>query len=478
MDADMWERGSTNMPPADREEMKGDEDRDRTVPLPPGRGRVVIDEGGRAGAVSPSVPVTPCDPELKAYLIARFETELVESALGPLERTLVLDLGSLLNLVPADQRAPFLRFWAEELLTVRLMRDHPWPSLMPHRCPPSLAFTVAALEEHRSQMASGAYLFCLNLLVVFALGWQPHRPLDPTLPWRSKELESSRLKGGVGGTDADMAREYLVDNVLARKIAQVARNAYTRNGRGLSDIALGDVLQEARMLAMRLISGDAEEMLIRAAMSGGDLEKELTPLRRPLEPRRTARMREGLAELEQRQEESGPVSRGYHERRARALHVVTGERLAVLEEIVAGSRPPLKSFWPYAAANAVANLVTHLFGIVGRPGRLYQELRDWLRRERKAREAMEEWATDQAMRTRTSTLSAEDFDEIQWQRLLGSLATPLNLAILEARLVDMLHGRDLRIRLLERGFPPLSPDAIRQRLRYMKKKMAESRARS
>jgi hypothetical protein len=445
--------------------MKGDEGRDWTVPLPPGKGRVVIGEGGRAGAVSPSVPVTPCDPELKAYLIARFETELVESALGPLERTLMPDLGSLLNLVPADQRSPFLRFWTEELLTVGLMRDHPWPSLMPHRCPPSLAFTVAALEEHRPQMASEAYLFCLNLLVVFALGWQPHRPLDPTLPWRSKELESSRLKGGKGGANADMAREYLVDNVLARKIAQVARNAHTRNGGGLRDIALGDVLQEARMLAMRLISGDAEEMLIRAAMSGGDLEKELTPLGRPLEPRRTAGMREGLAELEQRQEESGPFSRGDYERWARALHVVTGERLAVLEEIVAGRRPPLKSFWPYAAAN----VVTHLFGILGRPGRLYQELRDWLLRESKARQIMEEWATDQATGTSTSTLSAEDFDKIQWQRLLGSLATPLNLAILEARLVDMLHGRDLLIRLLERGFPPLSAGAIRQRLRHMKK---------
>lgn len=345
---------------------------------------------------------------------------------------------------------------------------------MPHRCPPSLAFTVAALEEHRPQMASEAYLFCLNLLVVFALGWQPHRPLHPTLPWRSKELESSRLKGGVGGTNADMAREYLVDNVLARKIAQVARNAYTRNGGGLRDIALGDVLQEARMLAMRLISGDAEEMLIRAAMSGGDLEKELTPLGRPLEPRRTAGMREGLAELEQRQEESGPFSRGDYERWARALHVVTGERLAVLEEIVAGRRPPLKSFWPYAAAN----VVTHLFGILGRPGRLYQELRDWLLRESKARQIMEEWATDQATGTSTSTLSAEDFDKIQWQRLLGSLATPLNLAILEARLVDMLHGRDLRIRLLERGFPPLSAGAIRQRLRYMKKKLDKSQTRS
>jgi hypothetical protein len=228
------------------------------------------------------------------------------------------------------------------------------------------------------------------------------------------------------------------------------------------------------MLAMRLISGDAEEMLIRAAMSGGDLEKELTPLGRPLEPRRTAGMREGLAELEQRQEESGPFSRGDYERWARALHVVTGERLAVLEEIVAGRRPPLKSFWPYAAAN----VVTHLFGILGRPGRLYQELRDWLLRESKARQIMEEWATDQATGTSTSTLSAEDFDKIQWQRLLGSLATPLNLAILEARLVDMLHGRDLRIRLLERGFPPLSAGAIRQRLRYMKKKLDKSQTRS
>jgi hypothetical protein len=150
--------------------------------------------------------------------------------------------------------------------------------------------------------------------------------------------------------------------------------------------------------------------------------------------------------------------------------------MAVLEEIVAGRRPPLKSFWPYSSANAVANLVTHLFGIRGRPGRLYQELRDWLLRERKARHVMEEWATDQAMRTRTSTLSAEDFDRMQWQRLLGSLATPLNVAILEARLVDDLDGRDLRIRLLERGFPPLSAGAIRQRVRHMKKKLAESRA--
>jgi hypothetical protein len=323
-------------------------------------------------------------------------------------------------------------------------------------------------------MASEAYLFCLNLLVVFALGWQPHRPLHPALPWRSKELESSRLKGGVGGTDADMAREYLVDNVLARKIAQVARNAHTRHGRGLGGIAVEDVQQEARMLAVRLISGDAEEVLTQAVMSDGDSEKRLGPLDRPFEPRRTAGMREGLAELEQRQEESGPFSRGDYERWARALHVVTGERLAVLEEIVAGRRPPLKSFWPYAAAN----LVTHLFGILGRPGRLYQELRDWLRRERKARQIMEKWATDQAMGTNVYDISAEEFDGVQWQRLLGSLATPLNLAILEARHVDMLHGRDLRIRLLERGFPPLSPDAIRQRLRHMKKKLAESRARS
>lgn len=290
-------------------------------------------------------------------------------------------------------------------------------------------------------------------------------------------VEGTRVvqtQGRGGGTNADMAREYLVDNVLARKIAQVARNAHTRLGRGLGGIAVEDVQQEARMLAMRLISGDAEEMLTQAVMSDGDSEKRLGPLDRPLEPRRTARMREGLAELEQRQEKSGPFRRGDYERWARALHVVTGERLAVLEEIVAGRRPPLKSFWPYAAAN----LVTHLFGILGRPGRLYQELRDWLLRERKARQLMEEWATDQATGTSTSPLSVKEFDEIQWQRLLGSLAKPLNLAILEARLVDRLDGRDLRIRLLERGFAPLSAGAIRQRLRYMKKKMAESRARS
>ena len=91
---------------------------------------------------------------------------------------------------------------------------------------------------------------------------------------------------------------------------------------------------------------------------------------------------------------------------------------------------------------------------------------------------MEEWATEQEMGTGVLTLSAEEFNGIQWHRLLGSLATPLNLAILEARRVDMLQGRDLRIRLLEQGFPPLSPDAIRQRLRHMKKKLAESRARS
>jgi len=474
MDADMREGGSTSMPRSKQREMKGDEGRDWTVPHPPGKGRVVIGKGRRAGAVRPSSPVTPCDPELKAYLIARFGTELVESVLTPLERTLVPDLGSLLNLVPADQRSPFLRFWAEELVTVGLMRDHPWPSLMPHRCPPSLGFAAAALEEHRTQMGSEAYLFCLNLLVVFALGWQPHQPLEPTLPWRSKELESSRLNGGEGRTNADMAREYLVDNVLARKIAQVARNAHTRHGRGLEGIALEDVQQESRMLAIRLISGDAEEMLTQAVMSDGDSEKRLGPPDRPLEPRRTARMREGLAELEQRQEESGPFSRGDYERWARVLHVITGERLAVLEEIVAGRRPPLKSFWPYAAAN----LVTHLFGILGRPGRLYQELRDWLRRERKARQIMEEWAADQAMGTSVYHVSAEEFDGIQWQRLLGSLATPLNLAILEARVVDRLDGRDLRIRLLERGFPPLSPDAIRQRFRHLRKRLAKSRARS
>ena len=430
--------------------------------------------GGDAPALRPLVArVTPCDPELKAYLSGRFGSELVERWLATLECSLMPDLGSLLNFVPADQRSRFLRFWVEELLTERLIWDHPWPSLMPHRFPPPLDFAIAAVEEHRWQMASEAYLFSLNLLVVFALGWQPSRPLDPTLPWLSKDLASGRLEGGKGKADADRACEYLVDVVLARKIDQVARTAYTRHGRGLMDIDLDDVVQESRMLARRLIAGDTEESLVRAIMSDGSLERKLKPLGRPLELRCTGRMRERLAEIEQRQKEGGALSRGDYEHWARALHLVTGERLAVLEEIDEGRRPPPKSFWPYAAAN----VVTHLFGIRGRPGRLYQELRDWLRRDRTAHpetENVDELADDERNKDPDiPRLSEEEFARHDWRRLLGRSATPLNLAILEARYVDFIEGRELRIRLLQRGFPPLSPDAIRQRVRHLKKELAK-----
>jgi len=426
--------------------------------------------GGDAPALRPLVArVTPCDPELKAYLSGRFGSELVERWLATLECSLMPDLGSLLNFVPADQRSRFLRFWVEELLTERLIWDHPWPSLMPHRFPPPLDFAIAAVEEHRWQMASEAYLFSLNLLVVFALGWQPSRPLDPTLPWLSKDLASGRLEGGKGKADADRACEYLVDVVLARKIDQVARTAYTRHGRGLKDIGVGDVVQESRMLARRLISGDTEESLVRAIMSDGSSERKLKPLARPLEFRRAGRMGERLAE--QRQKEGGALSRGDYEHWAWALHLVTGERLAVLEEMVKGQRA-LKSFWPYAAAT----VVTHLFGIRGRPGRLYQELRDWLRRERTAHpetESTDDVEIPDDKRIDIQRLSKEEFARIDWRRLLGHSATPLNLAILEARYLDCLEGRELRMRLLERGFRPLAPDAIRQRVRHLKRKLAK-----
>ena len=74
--------------------------------------------GGGAPALRPLVArVTPCDPELKAYLSGRFGSELVERWLATLECSLVPDLGSLLNFVPADQRSRFLRFWVEEGIT-------------------------------------------------------------------------------------------------------------------------------------------------------------------------------------------------------------------------------------------------------------------------------------------------------------------------------------------------------------------------
>jgi len=138
--------------------------------------------------------------------------------------------------------------------------------------------------------------------------------------------------------------------------------------------------------------------------------------------------------------------------------------------------PALKSFWPYAAAN----VVTHLFGIRGRPGRLYQELRDWLGRDRSAHPAtenvddyVERLPSDRNVETAVPRLSAEEFARIDWRRLLGRSATPLNLAILEARYLDCLEGRELRMRLLERGFPPLAPDAIRQRVRHLKKELVK-----
>lgn len=160
----------------------------------------------------------------------------------------------------------------------------------------------------------------------------------------------------------------------------------------------------------------------------------------------------------------------------------------------------MKSFWPGDSAN----LITHLFGPTGRRGRLYQELRDSLRREAKRapsggpldefggvgvaqedvegvdKEAMDAYQEDSRRGLPQSAtfsgkqeggrirLEADTFHDVDWRSTLGRAGTPLNLAILEGCWVENLEGRKLRMYLRDRGFGDLpSQGAIRQRVRYL-----------
>ena len=133
-----------------------------------------------------------------------------------------------------------------------------------------------------------------------------------------------------------------------------------------------------------------------------------------------------------------------------------------------------KSFWVHHDAN----LTTHLFGSKGRQGRLYQELRDWLRRKARSDWSLVEFNESHVPGSflPSDSLSEAEFDSINWSKLLPSRAgTPLNLAIIKARKVHGLSGRPLRNYLADQGFQPPNAAALRQRWRYLLKLLASRR---
>lgn len=120
-------------------------------------------------------------PELQRRLDRRFgpdpEAKWGMRAEGPLP-----NLGGLASLLPEEDQPAFFDFWANELLTEELLRDFPDASRYPDKLPPTLKFVIAAAEEHGPEPKSRAYLFCLNMLAIYAIGWRPDLATRPMLP--------------------------------------------------------------------------------------------------------------------------------------------------------------------------------------------------------------------------------------------------------------------------------------------------------
>src|SRR5207247_2101495 len=90
----------------------------------------------------------------------------------------------------------------------------PLETAHPGRIPPTLAFTEARVNRHREQPESRAYLFALNLLAVYALGWMPEKPLYPLGPWEATAKRARK------------AQEILVFDLFKGRIDAVAKRVY------------------------------------------------------------------------------------------------------------------------------------------------------------------------------------------------------------------------------------------------------------
>lgn len=310
-----------------------------------------------------------------------------------------------------------------------------------------------------------------------------------------------------GSEQASRAREVLVTDIFKKKISKVARKAYKQWSP--SDVGLEDVRQEANVIAGRLISGETLEEMARNVAKADTWERRHDPALDPLEFRLTQDLQEaykgalntspathiagserelrslvkegeqfilvplaGTFALFMRRNESGysgqMVCLNEPTPPVDALRLVLLARRDTVDALESGGKSSAKSFWVHHDAN----LVTHLFGLNLDRGRLYQELRDWLHRkvmsDWKLRELKDNLSPTQG--ESRPTLSEEEFDRIDWRRLIGSrAATPLNLGIVKARQVYDLRGRVLRNYLADQGLQPPSADAIRQRWRYLKK---------
>lgn len=439
---------------------------------------------------------TPIDPPLRELLAERF------GANAPRPSAAVIpNFGGFASFVEQEARAEFYGFWVYELLDEELVQGFPLEAAYPDRIPPTLSFTEAAVQLHRQEPKSRAYLFALNLLAAYALGWVPERPLYPMGPWEA------------GREQASKAREVLVTDIFKWKISKVALMVYEQWPP--RDVGLDDVQQEANVIAMRLISGQTLEEMARNVAKADTWERRDDPTLDPLEFRLTQILQEaykrahntgpathnasserelrslvmkgeqfilvplaGTFALFMRRSESGysgqMVRLGEPTPPVDALRLVLLARRDMVDALESGEKSGGKSFWIHHDAN----LVTHLFGLNFNRGRLLQELRDWLHRK-----VMSDWKLrplgdyrSPTEGTSSPTLSEEEFDRIDWRGLIGSrAATPLNLGIIKARHVYDLRGRVLRNYLADHGLQPPSADAIRQRWRYLKKLLAPHR---
>ena len=380
------------------------------------------------------------------------------------------NLGGLASLLPEEDQPAFFDFWGSELLTEKLFRDFPDESRYPDKLPPSLKFVMAAAEEHEPEPRSRAYLFCLNMLAIYAIGWRPDlatRPMLPgvgamALPDKSDRHESPW---------AIEAQDYLLDKCFARKIDKTAYRAFVGYAKNpLPSIELEDVQVVAREFSRALIAGESLDKLAEHIQRPEGWSSQVSPDERPIEYQRVQRLQEKLEEY---------LAGGGREPQREAERLVLRDRYATLERLETGKPIRLGSFWPHEKTF----LVGYLFGTNGVNGQLYRRLADWLKWERKQRGStavgdVEEWAEAEQPSEGESTREG-DFDRIideaTWARRLGKSYSPLNVAILKGREVLGLKGKGLRSYLRRQGFPPLSADAIRSRYAHLRGIRAKSR---
>ncbi len=396
-------------------------------------------------------------------------------------------MGGFVSLLPEDEQPAFFDFWAIELLTEELFRRFPDESRFPDKLPPSLAFVVAAAEEHRREPKSRAYLFCLNLLALYAVGWRPDLPTRPMLPGVGT-IALPDKNGRHESPWARKAQDYLVDKCFAKKIGKTAYQAFTRHAKGrVRSIKLADVQAIARQFSRALISGQTLDELARDMRRPKAWSSRVPPDQRPIEYQRVQRLQEELERyvLAAGDQWASNPERGERESQLKAEQLALRERYELLERLEKGQSIRLGSFWPHRGIS----LVGYLFGTNGVNGQLYRRLRDWLKWEREhgpgvtAIEDVE--GQDRAHQALTGsspverisegwTMDEGTFDQLDdafWTGALGKSAHALNIAILKGRLVYKLKGRTLRSYLRKQGFSPPSAEAIRSRYAHLRRKL-------